>query len=92
MRSLRLLEGLVRRRNIPGACRGWWSHLIRRERRGPFWPVSWIRRPHLEGVPPAETPIERPTRFETVVNLKTARFLGLKIPEAILLRTDELLE
>jgi ABC-type uncharacterized transport system substrate-binding protein len=46
----------------------------------------------LRGADPAETPIERPTRFEFVLNLKTAAVLGIAIPPATLLRADEVIE
>jgi ABC-type uncharacterized transport system substrate-binding protein len=46
----------------------------------------------LLGANPAETPIETPTRFEFVLNLKTAKLLGLVIPASTLLRADEVIE
>jgi len=46
----------------------------------------------LKGAKPANLPIERPTSFELVVNLKTAKTLGLTIPDALRLRADRLLE
>jgi putative ABC transport system substrate-binding protein len=46
----------------------------------------------LLGANPAETPIETPTRFEFVLNLKTAKALGVVIPAPTLLRADEVIE
>jgi putative ABC transport system substrate-binding protein len=46
----------------------------------------------LDGSKPAEIPIERPTKIQLLVNLKTAKALGIKIPQSILLRADEVFE
>jgi len=46
----------------------------------------------LKGTPPSELPIERPTKFETVINVKTAKILGLKMPDSIITSADKLIE
>jgi putative ABC transport system substrate-binding protein len=46
----------------------------------------------LKGTQPSDLPIERPTKFEMVVNMKTAKTLGLTLPDSIIVSADEVIE
>jgi putative ABC transport system substrate-binding protein len=72
--------------------RQWWFDVLRADRAEPYKRVAWMIDKILKRRNPADLPVEQPTKFELMINLKTAKALGLTIPPVVMLRAGKVIK
>lgn len=95
--NMRRLGELSAARRLPGAGSDEYADGGGLLAYGVNFPELWRRAPYfvdkiLKGAKPATIPVEQPSRFEFIINMKTAKALGLTIPQALLLRADHVIQ